>query len=400
MKVGKIKGAVGVVEKWLKRYIDRQRMDGKDPRTRVGLLSGNVGVLSNLALFIVKLTAGWLAGSVSIMADAMNSLSDSASSVLTLLGFHFASKPPDKEHPYGYERSEYISGLLVSVVILFVGYEFLMSSINRILNPEPLTTSPLIFGLLAVSVGAKVAQGYFYKHSAALIKSRAIEATSQDSFNDVYTTLIVLAASILERFTGWTIDGYAGVLIALYILYSGVQLIRGAIDDLLGSRPNEEELSEIAQRLDAYSSIVGYHDLLVHNYGPTNAFATVHIEIDDSWSLTEAHELIDAIEKEFNEEMGIQLVCHIDPIAIQSEEHTTIYRQIKNILQSHQLNLKFHDFRIEESPNQSIIHFDVVVPDNVTLTDAELFHSIQGQTRNTIGNYELDITFDRVYLLK
>lgn len=387
-------------EKWLKKYTHYQNKIGNDSRTRIGILSGKAGLVSNLFLFFIKLIAGWIAGSVSIMADAMNNLSDSASSVLTLLGFHFSSKPPDKEHPYGHERSEYISGLLVSVVILFVGYEFLMSSIDRILNPSSLNSTPLVYILLIVSVFLKILQGFFYKDAAAQIDSNTIRAASQDSFNDVYTTLVVLSSILIERLTGWQIDGYAGVLIALYILYSGYQSITNSFNDLLGSRPNEDEIAKMSQKLDSYSSIIGYHDLLVHSYGPNKTFASVHIEIDDSWSLTEAHNVIDMIENEFKEQLGIQLVCHLDPIAIQSEEHTKVYRQVKQILQSYQLNLKFHDFRIEEKDEQSTIHFDIVVPDGVSKGNEELEQSIIQDIHKTIGDFRVKIKFDRVYLLK
>ncbi|MFL2133282.1 cation diffusion facilitator family transporter [Desemzia sp. FAM 24101] len=387
------------MKKWIDYYLNQQLKKGS--RSQIGIFSGKIGLFSNLLLFLFKLSAGWISGSVSIIGDAINSVADFASSILTLFGFHMAAKPADKEHPYGHERSEYIIGLMVSIGIMFVGFQFLLTSIQRILNPEPLSTTPLVFILLIVSVMIKVCQGYFYKRVANTIHSNAIEAAAQDSYNDVYTTLVVLGASIVEVLFGWQIDGYAGTLIAVYILYNGIQIIRDSIDDLLGPRPNEQEIEKITQFLDNYTAIVGYHDLLLHHYGPNKTFATIHIEIDDSWSLTEAHRVIDTIEKEFKEQLEVELVCHLDPIAIQNEEQTNIYKQVKRILQSYQLNLKFHDFRVEEKNGTAIIRFDLVVPDNIEKTTNQALHaSIQKKIQEEVGAYEVAIEFDRLYLLK
>lgn len=364
------------------------------------MLAGIIGLISNLSLFIIKLTAGWLSGSVSIMTDAINSLSDTASSLLTLLGFWFASKPPDKEHPYGHERFEYISGFLVSIMIIFVGFQFLTTSVDRIFHPTELATSPLIFILLITSIIAKVIQGQFYKSAAATIHSTALRGAAQDSFNDVYTTLIVLVASVVETFMGWTVDGYAGAILAIFIIYSGVNMIRDAMDDLLGTRPNEKELAEIQSHFDQFESILGYHDLLVHNYGPNKTYASIHIEVDDSWSLTEAHVVIDYIEKHFTDVLGIDLVCHLDPIAVKNESHTQIYREIKTILKSYQLNLKFHDFRVEELISHLRISFDVDVPENTVASNKELRDRITQDVLAKLGPVEIDITIDRLSLLK
>lgn len=386
------------MKKWIDNYLNKQMEIGR--RSQVGIFAGKIGLFSNLVLLIIKLSAGLISGSVSILGDAINSMSDFASSILTLVGFHMADKPADKEHPYGHERSEYIIGLVVSIGIMFVGFQFLLSSIQRILNPAPLSSTPLVFVLLIVSVVIKLGQGYFYKQAANKIQSNAIEAAAQDSYNDVYTTVVVLGASIIEVAFGWQIDGYAGGLIALYILYNGIQTIRKSIDDLLGPRPNEQEIDKIMQFLDSYTAIVGYHDLLIHHYGPNKTFATIHIEIDDSWSLTEAHRLIDNIERKFKEKLGVELVCHLDPIAIQNETQTYIYKQVKRIIQSFQLNLRFHDFRVEDKDGTAIIRFDLVVPENLGKTNQDLHSAIQKKVQEEVGNYEVAIDFDRLYLLK
>lgn len=387
-----------MIERWLERYLNKQHT--KNQRNQLGLFSGKVGLFSNLALFLIKMSAGLISGSVSIIGDAINSLADCASSILTLFGFHIAAKPADKQHPYGHERSEYITGLVVSLGILFVGFQFLLNSIQRIMDPTALNTTTLVFVLLVISIIIKVVQGYFYRKVGKKIHSNAIDAAAQDSFNDVYTTLVVLGASVVETIFGWRIDGYAGVFIALYILYNGISIIRESIDDLLGKGPTEKQINEIKHFLDYYTSIIGYHDLLMHHYGPNKTFATIHIEIDDSWSLTEAHRVIDAIEKDFKEYLGVELVCHLDPIAIKSEEQTTIYQQVKRILQSYELNLKFHDFRVEEDDGLSTIQFDIVVPDNIEKTNQELLAAIQKDIAENIGAFEVEIEFDRIYLLK
>lgn len=387
-----------MLEKWLQRYAAKQI--NKTARTSIGIVSGKMGLLSNLLLFIIKLFAGSISGSISIITDAMNNLADSASSLLTLFGFHVASKPPDKEHPYGHERSEYISGLLISVGIIFVGIQFFTTSIERISNPAALNTTPLVFLLLVISVFAKVAQGYFYRAAAKQIHSNALHSASQDSMNDVYVTAIVLVASTVETLTGWRIDGYAGALLAIFIIYSGVQSIRESINDLLGTRPSKEEINGMKELLNQYDSIVGYHDLLIHNYGPNKTFATIHIEIDASWDMTTAHHLIDQIEMDFNEKLGVDLVCHVDPIAIQNPAHTQIYRQVKQILNSFQLDLKFHDFKVEEDGEQRLIRFDVVLPEDTEKTNEELFVAIEENIHQRIGDYAVKIQFDRLDLLK
>lgn len=385
-------------EKWLDSYASHTTSEKK--RYRIGTLSGIVGLFSNLILFFIKLIAGWLSGSVSILTDAINSLSDTASSVLTLLGFKIAAKPADKEHPYGHQRFEYISGFLVSIIIIFVGFQFLTTSIERIINPNKLEAGPLIFILLVLSIVAKVIQGFFYRSAAETIHSTTLRSAAQDSFNDVYTTIIVLAASLLEFFTGWTVDGYAGTLLAVFIIYSGISMIRESMDDLLGTRPNEQELAEIQDHFEQFDSILGYHDLLVHNYGPNKTFASIHIEVDDSWSLTQAHVVSDHIEKHFKDVLGIDLVCHLDPIAVQNEEHTRIYREVKAILKSNQLNLKFHDFRVEELENQLKISFDIDVPEKTTASNDQLRASITRDIILKVGPAEVVIEVDRLSLLK
>lgn len=382
--------------------INKYSMNGTKEETRksVGVIAGIVGLVSNLLLFVIKFLAGSLSGSLSIITDGMNSLGDSASSLVTLLGFRAASKPADKEHPYGHERSEYISGLLISVIIIYVGIQFFTTSINQIMNPSSLTASPLVFGLLIISIIAKVVQGNFYRTAAESIQSNTLYSAAQDSTNDVYVTGLVLVATAVEMWTGWQVDGYAGAVLSIVIIYSGFQAIRESSNDLLGTRPSKKEILQMKELLDQYDSIVGYHDLLVHSYGPNQIFATIHIEIDDSWDIKKAHRVIDNIERDFEEKLAVELVCHLDPIAIQSEHDTAIYRQIKQILKSLHLEVKFHDFKVEKSNEEDLILFDVVLPDNTAQTDEELLKIIKAKIHQEVGDYRVKIKFDRLDLLK
>ena len=381
----------------IKKYVESK--SAHDKRTQVGVLAGIVGFFSNLSLALIKFFAGWVSGSVSILTDAINSLSDTISSILTLVGFRAASKPADKEHPYGHERSEYITGFVMSLLIIFVGFQFLMTSIERIMNPADLHTTPLIMGLLVISIIVKIIQGFFYQDAAQLIDSTTLRAGALDSFNDVYTTLVVLVASLLETYTGWHVDGYAGTALALFIIYNGIQTIRESIDDLLGSRPTDAELQRIRKEFVKYEGILGFHDFRMHQYGPNKVFATIHIELDESWTLVQAHELLDRIELDFQENLGIELVCHPDPIGVQNPHHNELYRQVKRILKSYSVNLKFHDFQVMEEGDDITLNFDILLPEEFRDKSEELYHQIEADIHRQMGDYQLRIEFDHIDLL-
>ncbi|EOT43436.1 cation diffusion facilitator family transporter [Enterococcus dispar] len=369
--------------------------DSNKTRTSFGFLAGSLGLVSNGLLFVMKFLIGLFAQSVSIMADAINSLSDTASSVLTLVGFRIAAKPADKEHPYGHERFEYISGFMISIIITFVGFQFLISSIEKIMDPSNIKLSPLVFIILLLSIVIKIWQSFMYQKIAAKIDSETLKASSQDSLNDVITTAAVLLSALVELFTGLHIDGWMGLLIALYILYSGLKMVKEFIDELLGSRPSAEEILVMEEHLKEYPAILGYHDLLVHSYGPKKQFATVHIEVDDTWSLNHAHDIINSIEKDFRETLKVELVCHLDPVAVKSAEYQQKWEIVKESITALQLNLRVHDFRIEK--NQ--LSFDVVVPPKCPQTDAEIRKKLTNYLTTRLGDVTLEITFDHNYLL-
>lgn len=372
-----------------KRYVKKRQ------RTKIGELAGILGLISNLLLFIGKFLIGFTAGSVSIMADAMNSLSDFIASILTLIGFRVGAKPADSDHPFGHERFEYISGLVISLIITFVGFQFLTSSVSKMIQPEPVRISKYLFIVLVLSVLIKIWQGRMYLKLAKNIDSDTLKASSKDSFNDVYTTLAVLFSALFEWYTDVLIDGYVGFLLALYIIYSGFSMVQDFVRELLGSRPNQEEIQEMEARLSSYSNILSYHDLLVHNYGPRKRFASVHIEVDSSWTLMQAHQVIDTIEKDFQEQLGVDLVCHLDPVAIQDIHYLTIANTMNSIIFHIDQGLRIHDFRVIDKTLQ----FDLVIPEAFSLSEKELRRSIQRAVLDTLVEYKLDITFDHNYLL-
>ncbi|GAA3009092.1 cation diffusion facilitator family transporter [Tetragenococcus solitarius] len=379
-----------LVEKMLKNK------NKEEQRTKIGQIAGVLGLVSNVILFFGKIFIGLVANSVSIMADAVNSLSDMISSLLTLIGFKVAAKPADKEHPYGHERFEYISGLAVSFVIMIVGFQFLQTSFKKILEPESISFSTFVFIVLLASIFIKIWQGRMYRRLAKRIQSQTLQASGKDSLNDVFTTVTVLVSALIEHLTNWYIDGFIGFVLALYIIYTGIKMIKDFIDELLGSRPSEQEVRVMEARLSNYPSILGYHDLLVHNYGPQSNFASVHIEIDACWSLTYAHQIIDMIEKDFKENLDVELVCHLDPVAIHDDEYLRINKELTSILADLGEGLKMHDLRVK---NENVLQFDLVIPEEISEDENQLLEKIRQLVVQRIGNYHLDVRLDHNYLL-
>lgn len=383
----------------LKYFIQKFATNGalEQQRTGIGRLAGALGFLSNALLFLGKFTIGVAASSVSIMADAINSLTDTVSSILTLVGFQIASKPADNEHPYGHERFEYISGFVISLVITFVGGQFLLSSFKKILAPQHVRLSIFVYVILIVSILIKIWQSRMYYTLGKKIQSTTLKASGQDALNDVLMTTAVLISAIIEGLTNWRVDGVIGFLIACYILYSGISMVRAFINELMGSRPTQEDLSAMETRLNAYPEIYGYHDLLVHNYGPQKTFASVHIEVDDRWSLNQAHEVINKIEKDFSKSLAVQLVCHLDPVALRDDVYQEKRAIVTSIVTGVAEGLMMHDFRVN-GPEQ--MSFDVVVPKECPLTDEELTQTIHFKIQQRLGHQKIEITFDHTYLLQ
>lgn len=370
-------------------------------RTTEGIRTGLIGLLLNLFLTVVKLIAGFTAGSVSILADAMNSLGDSASSLLTIGGFYVANKPADREHPYGHQRAEYISGLFIAIIILIVGFQFLLQSVRRILNPESVESSRMVFILLVLSIAIKIILGIYYQNRSKRMTTRSntVDALMKDSFNDALMTSVIISSYIIEIKFGWYIDGFVGAAVALFILYSGFKSILDSSNDLLGVRPDQTLIANMQEVLDSIDGPIGYHDLIIHKYGPNKVFATVDIEIDSKWTLLQAHKVIDTIENEFERQFYIKLVCHLDPIVLDDDEQNKIYSLIKKVLKSYDSEYHFHDFRLKKRDDEKQIHFDVVVPDTVTETNLELHYKISSDIYKEFNEYPVVIQFDRDYIL-
>lgn len=373
----------------------------KNSRIDSGMKSGIVGLLVNLFLVVIKLLAGFTVGSVSILADAINSLGDTVGALLTIIGFYISNKPADKEHPYGHQRAEYISGLIISIIIVVVGVEFFLNSIQKIMNPTSVESSHLVFIILMSSILIKIALSVYYQflNKEMETKSIVLEALIKDSINDSLMTSVIIFSYFIEITFSWQIDGYIGAMIALYIVYSGISSIVEASDNLLGIRPSTDLIKEMKKVLDSYESILDYHDLLIHKYGPNNYFVTVDIEMDSRWTLLEAHEVIDEIEKEFKEKFNSTTVCHLDPIVLDNNKQNKIYRFIKETLKARDEHFHFHDLRVIDHRNKKEIHFDMVIPRHIKDSDEELVQFVEDALQKDYGDYKLKLKLDRYYLL-
>ncbi|MGI6155095.1 MAG: cation diffusion facilitator family transporter, partial [Enterococcus lemanii] len=306
------------------------------------------------------------------------------------------------EHPYGHQRAEYLSGLFTAIIISFVGLQFLISSIQKIFKPEGINRSPLVLVLLILSILIKGGLAYFYykKNKNMAVHSTAIETLMKDSLYDMFMNLVIILSYLVETQFGWLIDGYVGVFVAAIILRGGYDSIKDSSNDLLGTRPDPNLIYQMEEVLNSYDSLVGYHDLVLHKYGPNMFFATVDIEVDSRWDLFYAHQVTDAIEKEFKDKFAILLATHLDPIVLNNDEQNALYKVIKETLKSYDKNFHFHDFRVEETATVTNLHFDVVVPDSITTSDEELYQKITHDIYHKIGyKYHLYIEFDRNYVL-
>lgn len=372
-------------------------------RAKEGISTGIVGLFVNLILVIIKVFAGIIANSVSILADAMNNLGDSAASILTIAGFYIAKKPADREHPFGHERAEYIAGLFTAIIILIVGIQFLITSVERILNPTNVNRSEIVLALLLLSMIIKTGLGlYYYRINKKLpTYSSALNALMKDSLFDTLINSVIMISYIIEINFDLYIDGYIGILVALITVYGGVTSIIEASNDLLGTRPNPELIYEMQDLLDSYDTIIGYHDLILHNYGPHKMFATVDIEIDSTWDLIQSHRVIDEIEYRYKKKFDIVLVCHIDPVALNDNEQNEVYRIIKRVLKSYGNDFHFHDFRIQQIKEKREIFFDVVVPDSCIFSNEDLRVQITFDINKELcEKFPINIEFDRNYVLR
>ena len=346
------------------RIFIRDADNVKDGRVRekYGILSGAVGLACNLFLFALKLAIGLLTGAISIAADAFNNLSDGLSCLISIVGFKVSGKEPDAKHPFGYGRTEYIAGLIVSFIILLVGFEFFKTSFDRILHPAAVEASPVLIAILAVSMTVKFWMGAFNVSIGRSIDSPVLMAAGQDSRNDVITTAVVIVGIIAGKFTTLPVDGYVGVLVAAFILWSGFGIARDTVAPLLGEAADPDIAKEIERIVMQSDYIVGVHDLIVHNYGAGRSLASLHAEVPSDADFVAVHEIIDETEKRVKQLTGVYVVIHMDPIDINDKHVAALREQTDHVLQNIDDTLSMHDFRVVDGKQQINLIFDVVVP--------------------------------------
>ena len=363
-------------------------------RERYGILSGAVGLACNLFLFALKLTIGLVTGAISIAADAFNNLSDGLSCMISIVGFKVANREPDAKHPFGYGRTEYIAGLIVSFIIVLVGFEFFKTSLDRILHPAAVTFSALLTGILAVSMLVKLWMGAFNVKLGRLIDSPVLIAAGQDSRNDVITTSVVVLGMVAGRFTTLPVDGYVGILVAAFIVWSGIGIARDTVAPLLGEAADPVMAKNIEHIVMDSEHIVGVHDLIIHNYGAGRAIASLHAEVDKNGDISAIHDVIDRVERQILHELGCEVCIHMDPIAVGDRKTAECRTMVAQLLAGIDPRLTMHDFRITSGPDHTNLIFDVVRPLDSSYTSEELEERIRQAVTALEGNYYAVITVD------
>ena len=372
----------------------------KEPSVRqaYGVLSGAVGIGLNILLFFGKWLAGMISGLIAITADAFNNLSDAGSSIITLIGFRLSGQEPDPEHPFGHGRMEYISGLLVSVAILVMGFELIGSSIGKLRSPEPIESSALVFGILIASILVKLYM-FFYNHSLSKkIESAAMKATSVDSLSDTVATTLVLIATLISKYTGLLLDGWFGILVGLFILYTGGSTLKETIDLLLGQPPKQEFIDEVKEIVLGHSMVHGVHDLIVHDYGPGRVMISLHAEVDVNGDIQDIHEQIDHIEHELQEKLHCSATIHMDPIVTDDKEVLAMKAKVEEMVHFLDESFSMHDFRMVKGSTRTNLIFDVEVPRKTSYTDNEIVNWLKERIHELPGSkYFAVIQIDHEY---
>lgn len=357
---------------------DYQNLSDPAVRRAYGSLCCIVGICLNVLLFAGKYFAGLLSASIAITADAFNNLSDAGSSLVTMIGFRLGGKKPDPEHPFGHGRLEYISGLVVSGLILLMGVELLHSSIQKIVDPQPIESSPLVIIILVVSILVKVYMFIYNSRTGRRIDSAAMRATGLDSLSDCIATTVVLLAILVARFTGLQVDGWAGILVSAFIIWAGFNAAKDTISPLLGSPPTQELIDRIEELVMAHDEVSGIHDLVVHDYGPGRLMISLHAEVSGDGDIYELHDAIDSIEQELNRELGGETVIHMDPVAVDDEQVNNVRHELSLLLQEKvDERVTIHDFRMVQGPTHTNLIFDAVLPYDLKISDNEATEQIK-----------------------
>ncbi|OZV11809.1 cation-efflux pump [Tissierella sp. P1] len=372
----------------------------KSVRERIGYIAGFVGLFVNLLLSILKLITGLIMSSIAVTADAFNNLSDTASSIMTVIGFKLSNAPPDKEHPYGHGRIEYLTALIIAFMVMVVGFQFVKSSVDRIISPKAIEFQIIPFILLVISISLKIWLSFFNRKLGNKISSAALRATATDALGDVIITSVVAFSLLLSLITEYPIDGYVGILVSIFILYSGFSLVKETLSQLIGEAPHEDLIRELTEGVLSYDYILGVHDLIVHNYGPGKVMATIDAEIPSDIDVVTIHNIIDQAERELSEKFNLHLVIHMDPIGFQSKESVDIMNKIKNRIKKDSFIKSMHDFNIIEDNGSKIVVFHVVVDGNKSdkqFSEEEFKIELAELIKEINPNLDSDIIIDMEY---
>ena len=384
-----------LVNKFIK---DSANIESTEVRTRYGMLASVVGIFCNVLLFSVKLAIGLILSSLAVTADAFNNLSDAASSIISFVGVKMAGKPADAEHPFGHGRIEYIAALIVSFLVIEVGFTFFKSSISKIMHPEEITFDPVPFIILILSILVKLWMAFFNNKLGKRIDSKVMLATAADSLGDVITTSATVISIVICHFTSINVDAIAGLIVSGIVIWSGVSIAKDTLEPLIGQRVPSELYQKITDMVESYEGIVGAHDLIVHNYGPNRSMATIHAEVPNDVSIETSHEIIDRIERDAKKELNILLVIHMDPVEMRDEEVLELRDKTSHIVHALDPELHFHDFRVLKENEQKNLIFDLVVPDSYTEKDANrVMHQLIALLHEMEKNMDCIITLDRSF---
>ena len=386
---------IELLAKWFIPH--RGSMENGALRRAYGTLCGAVGIGLNILLFMGKFFAGQLSGSIAVTADAFNNLSDAGSSAVTLLGFRLAGKKPDTDHPFGHGRIEYISGLIVAGLILLMGVELAKSSFDKILHPEEVTFSALAVVILAVSVAVKLYMWFYNRRIGGKLRSAAMEATAMDSLSDAAATFAVLLATLIGKWTGLAVDGYVGLLVALFILFSAYKAAKETLSPLLGQAPDPELVQRIRDIVAEHDTVVGIHDLVVHDYGPGRQMVSLHAEVPASGDILELHDVIDNIERELHEKLHVQAVIHMDPIITDDAEVDALRRQVAELARQVEPRMTVHDLRVVRGTTHTNLVFDAVLPLDAAITPAEAARRIREKVSELDGDYYAVVTVEHSF---
>lgn len=377
---------------------DYRNTENPSVRGAYGILCSIVGIVLNLLLFAGKYLAGSLSGSLAIMADAFNNLSDAASSFVTLIGFRFAGRGPDTDHPFGHGRYEYIAGLVVSFLILWMGIELGQSSIEKILHPEAMEGGWLTVLILLASIAVKFYMHLYNRRIGQKIDSAAMKATAMDSLSDSIATAVVLICTVIYLATDVNLDGWGGGLVALFIIYTGITSIRDTLSPLLGQAPDPEYVQKIETIVKAHPEILGIHDLVVHDYGPGHRLISLHGEVSGDGDIYVIHDVIDRIEQELHDKLGCEAVIHMDPIAANDEHVNAMREKVEELLARWDSRISLHDFRMVEGPTHTNLIFDAVVPQDLAATEEEAQKKIAQLIAQLGEQYRAVVKIDRFYV--